>query len=294
MNEESHTKSTKVTKTKGVFLRVLGGLGARPLLFVMPLVFTQPVQFAEAAQRRAVQTILPTSLGSAELERISADILERSLFSARTMNAEYLQKVSDVLDRYLRGELDLATARLELKQKLAEIGYAPAPGDEETLRDLSSDERINLVIRTNAEMARGYGTWLQGQQAPILDRWPAQELYRAFNRKVPRNWIKRWSDAGGEFYGGRMIALKNTDLWIRISRFGTPYPPFDFNSGMWIKDIDRETAMSLGLIDRDTQIAPQTRDFNQDLKFSPDIRAEALRQALIDEGYQFDGDVLTP
>jgi hypothetical protein len=275
---------------------------------LMAIVFSQPIKFAEAAQRRAVQTILPTTLSSAELERISSDILERALFSARVANAEHLQTLADVIDRYLRGELDLASARLEVKQFLASIGYAPQPQDEGGLKDLSSDERISLQIQMNAGMARGYGNWIQGQQAPILDRWPAQELYRAFARRTHRQWsgddngeiIKgeptqgRWVEAGGQIFDGRMIALKNAPIWTAISRFDLPYPPFDFNSGMSIRDIDRETAMELGLIDRDTQIAPETRDFNQDLKYTVDIRDQALRQALEDAGYSFDGDVLTP
>lgn len=264
------------------------------LYLTMPLLFSTPVPFAEAAQSREVRSVLPTSLGSGELEEISSDILERALFSARTTNAEYLQEVSDVLDRYIAGTVDLATARLELKQKLAAIGFEPFPDEAGTIQDLSSTQRINLVLQTNAQMARGYGNWMQGQEPAILDRWPAQELYRAFDRRVPRNWHARWQNAGGQIFVGRMVALKNADIWTRISRFGNPYPPYDFNSGMSIRDVTREAAMEYGLIDRDTRIAPETRGFNDDLRFAPDVRNAALRQALVDEGYSFEGDILTP
>jgi hypothetical protein len=46
--------------------------------------------------------------------------------------------------------------------------------------------------------------------------------------------------AGGGGRGGgcdalkalpRMIARKDSPIWEALSRFGTPYPPFDFNSG---------------------------------------------------------------
>jgi hypothetical protein len=40
--------------------------------------------------------------------------------------------------------------------------------------------------------------------------------------------------AGGQIFGGRMIALKSDPIWTAISAFGTPYPPFDYNSGMWV------------------------------------------------------------
>jgi hypothetical protein len=255
--------------------------------------FSPAVQFSEAQTARDIKTMLPTSLTSAELEGIDAEILERAMFSARVTDAEYLQEIDDLATKYLNGEIDLASARVQLKNKLDALKYEPAPGDTSGLKDLSSDARINLQLRMNASMAAGYGNWMQGQAAPILDQWPAQELYRAYARKVPRNWLARWSDAGGSVTDGRLIALKNAPIWIAISRFGTPYPPFDFNSGMSVRDVDRATAMKAGLIDRDTIIAPQTREFNEDLKMSAAVRSEALRSALEENGYTFEGDVLS-
>jgi hypothetical protein len=272
------------------------------------ILFAQPAPFLQAAQFREIQSILPTTLSSAELNGIAADILERAFFSARVSNAEQLQRLSDVIDSYIAGETDIATARLEIKNFLTSIAYSPQPNEQGTIKDLSSDARINLQLEMNASFARGYGNWLQGQQPAILDRWPAQELYRAFNRQTHRQWsgqdnqeiIKgepeegRWVAAGGQVFSGRMIALKNTQIWTEISRFGLPYPPFDFNSGMSIRDIDRGTAIQLGLIDRDTIITPETRNFNQDLQSTADIRNAALRQELEYAGYRFDGNVLTP
>lgn len=254
----------------------------------MPLVFSQPVQFSEAAQRLQIQSLLPTDLSSEELSQISSDILERALFSARTTYASYLDQVDQTLKQYVDGTIDLATARLALSDKLDSLGYSPADGTAGSIVDLSSDERINLVLDTNAQMAYGYGSWMQGQDAAILDQWPAQELYRAAPAKQPRDWEDRWSNAGGSIYDGRMIALKNDAIWTAISAFGLPYPPFDFGSHMDVRDVDRDTAVSLGLIDETTQIQPQTRDFNQDLQVSGEIRSTALRQAIMELGYQFD------
>jgi hypothetical protein len=257
--------------------------------------FSAPISFREARESRQVRSVLPTSLGSAELETIQTAILERATFSARVTSAEYLQEIDDVLRDYIDGKIDLASARAQLKEKLREIGYVAAPGEADSIKDFSSDLRTNLVLRTNAEMAHGYGQWVQGQDPDILDQWPAQELYRGAPAMVPRNWIARWSAAGGSFPGGRMIALKNSGIWPAISRFGAPYPPFDFNSHMVVRDVDRDTAIELGLIDRDTQIAPDDRGFNDDLRFAPAVRSAALRTALTesDPRLTFTGDVLT-
>jgi hypothetical protein len=73
-----------------------------------------------------------------------------------------------------------------------------------------------------------------------------------------------------------MIALKNDPIWTKISRFGLPYPPFDFNSGMDLQDVDRDEATQLGLIDRDTQIAPDKRGFNDGLQAALDVKGGML------------------
>lgn len=238
--------------------------------------------------------------------RLAPELRERSAFSSRTSNAGYVQKISDVVHRILDPHtvlrdgrpvtegLDVASAHLTLKEALKEISYQPDPGKRGAIEDLSSDARVKLVIKTNVEMAQGYGNWQQGQAT--LDAFPAQELFRAEDRKEPRDWITRWRGAGGQvFEGGRMIALKNDPIWMEISEFGLPYPPFDFGSGMDVRDVDREEAVALGLIGPDEQIEPQDRGFNDDLELSNPARDEQLRAALqASMGIQveFDGDVL--
>ena len=45
-----------------------------------------------------------------------------------------------------------------------------------------------------------------------------------------------------------MIALKTDPVWERLSVFGHPFPPFDWGSGMGVVDVDRKTAIELGLV----------------------------------------------
>jgi hypothetical protein len=261
-----------------------------------------PISFDAAIKLRKVKSLLPTELGSAELAEIPVELRERAMFSARNHYAEILQALDDRAGLMLEPKtvlrdghpvttgIDLATARLDIKQLLGEIGYVPDEEDQGTLKDLSSDRRINLVYKMNVEMAQGYGAWEQGQDPDALDAFPAQELFRAEGREKPRDWFDIWTAAGGQIFDGRMIALKNDPIWEEISDFGTPYPPFKFNSGMWVRDVSRKQAIAMGLIDRDTQVEPQHRLFNVDLQGSSDIRSAALRQALEAEGYRFDAN----
>lgn len=278
------------------------------------MTLSAPIPFREALQARGVKSLLPTSLTSAELARLAPERRERAMFSARCTLAEFLQEASDKIERILNpvtafradgspftSGLDRATARLELQELLDELDYKPSEEDRGTIKDLRSDRRVNLILDTNTQMAQGYGQWMQGQSTAILDQWPAQELFRAEARKEHRHWAVIWRSHGGKIFAGgdpeygRMVALKNTPIWTEISAFGLPYPPFDFNSGMDVRDVDRDEATSLGLIDRKTQIAPQTRNFNQDLQVSAPVREARLRAALLESmgsEVEFDGETL--
>jgi hypothetical protein len=253
---------------------------------------TFSASITEALRSFEVRSPLPTTLSSEQLGAIDPDILRRAFFMARVMSAELLQTVQDIIDQLLAGEIDFATARLLMRDKLSQLGHVADAEEAGKITDLASDARLNLVLRINVAQARGYGQWLQSQRA--LDAAPAQELYRAYPRRVPRNWIARWSQAGGTFYNGKMVALVNDDIWKRISRFNTPYPPFDFNSGMSVRSVDRQTAIDAGLTDRDTQFVPEYRSFNEDLQMTPEVRDAALKQVLVEDGYHFTEDgVLT-
>lgn len=249
-------------------------------------------KFKEALQSRAVRSAMPTDLSSAELEQLPADVLERAVFSAKTMATGYLDaletQIRDLLEpgtaaRAGQGELEgafpftagtnKATARFELKKVWEALGYEPPLGKEGTIEDLSSDARIDLVLQTNVDMARGYGQWRQGQDEAVLDLWPCSELYRAEKRRVERDWLSRWRAAAAEVGDSdalkalpRMIARKDSPIWEALSRFKTPYPPFDFNSGMWTKDVSREEAVAFGILGEWDRVQPQERGFEADLK----------------------------
>jgi hypothetical protein len=111
-----------------------------------------------------------------------------------------------------------------------------------------------------------------------LDAFPAQELFRAESRKEPRAWRPRWTQAGGHLTQGRMIALKDAPVWQAISAFGTPWPPFDYQSGMDLRDISRKEAQRLGLIAPAQTISRPEIGFNDSLQksvkgYSPEILA---------------------
>lgn len=254
------------------------------------MALNSPIPFREALRRHEVRKVMPTNMGSGELREVHQGILQRSFFSARTTLAGYLQEAKSRIGELVDGKTDIATVRLRLKEELQRLDYSPSAEEAGTIKDLSSDRRLELVIRTNTQVAQNFGHWREGQDAAALDQWPAQELFRAEAREEERDWLSRWREAG-ESTGpinsgwtitpeGRMVALKNHAIWDQLGSvalfddgLGNPFPPFAFNSGMDVRDIDREEAMELGLIDRDTQIEPETYDF--------ELPPEAMPESLI-------------
>lgn len=254
------------------------------------MTFTTPIPFQQALDQLAARDLLPTSAGSRQLrDELGPQLRERAWFSARVTETRFLDRMRDVITRLTSPAAQLAQgarrinradARLALKQQLAEIGWDPTekgvvPG---SLQDLTSDGRLNLIIDTNKAFANGYGDWAAGQDPDILDAFPAQELIRVVDAEQPRDWVSRWLEAGGQLFDGRMIAPKNDPIWTAISAFGLPYAPFDFNSGMDLRDIVYREAVALGVIAAGQRIAPVETGFDRDVR----ARAPASDSLLLD------------
>jgi hypothetical protein len=93
--------------------------------------------------------------------------------------------------------------------------------------------------------------WRQGLAEDLLDMWPAQELFCIDNSWWSAHadeWKKKWADAGGRLFEGRMIALKNDPVWKRINPRGKFYPPFHKGDLLETRDVDRHIAEAYGLI----------------------------------------------
>ena len=195
-------------------------------------------------------------LSSAEWESFSAAIKDRAFFSSRVESARFLEtaraRIAEMLDN-ARNANGVITSRAQVVSDIMraarESGIATG---EDGMADPGSYARARVIVDTNAGLAAGYAhAEAMGTLGARL-AFPAQELVRVEERNVPRNWQQRWRAAGGRISdGGRMVALKEDPIWVAISRFGLPYPPFDYNSGMGVDDISFDEAVELGVIKED-------------------------------------------
>lgn len=229
----------------------------------MPASITSPIRWAELIQYAQKRQLMPTTMSTSQLQtQLPAHIRRMAQFSSRVAHAESLQLLDAIVQRIADPQLagpapgaymDIERGVELLQAYLRDIGYQPPAGKAGTLQDFSSPQRLRVAIKTPVEMMRGVGQYVQSHDADVLDAFPAQELVRIKNfssiaRGTARNWPARWQSGGGSFFLGRMVALKGDPVWFAISRFGNPYPPFDYNSGMGVRDISRKEAIEMGLM----------------------------------------------
>ena len=220
-----------------------------------------------------IKDLLPTDLGSDEArEQLAADILRRSIFSARMEDMRHLAVIRDVCADVAAGAINQATARERLLASLARMGHSPL--DDGGISNPASIKRLDLIIDTQRQMAASVAK-IAAETPATLEEWPAQELTRFVGRAAPRaDWHARWQAAGdavgwqgaakdaGGFPDWRMVALKTSPIWAALGNgaggyrdtLGNPYPPFAYGSGLAWADVSRDEAIELGLIQPDEQV----------------------------------------
>ena len=206
------------------------------------------------------KALVASSIPSSEWEKIRADLRNRAFFSAQVESVRFLhdaRKTAHAAVARLKradgagfSEADaIERIRSSARSLARELKNVGAGG----ILDPSSFQRAKLVLETQASLAAGYVRHLADTQPGALAAFPAKELFRPAYSKpnMPRNWIARWLQAGGKLHAGRMAALVTDPVWAKISRFGSPYPPFDFNSGMETRPLSRDESVRLGIIAQD-------------------------------------------
>lgn len=271
------------------------------------MILDRPAPFDEALRSLAVKAALPNDLTSAELQQAADVIGGRAVVIAGATNARFADDVRREAMRYLTPQaapgqgVSLAGSRIALRQSLDRMRYRAPEGGEGGIRDLASEQRLNLVVETQVRMADGYGQFERGQRTAIRYLWPAWELVRKMARLEPRDWPTVWAENGGSFYPGagpyaegRMIARKDDPIWTAISRFGLPYPPFDFNSGMGLEGVRRDVCERFGIIRRGQQVevtsAPFEEGATMPLEISPELQAAVIDR--VGPDYEFRDGVL--
>lgn len=250
-----------------------------------------PIQAAIA--KISAKSPLASALTSDEWQvKVPLAIRERAQFSARVEQVRILDAIQTKLLNYLKGEknktakgdavISRSSIIADLRRIVEQEGLGTGTG---SITDLSSRSRLGLIFDMQVEAAQNYARWKLDSEPAILNTWPAQRLIRERQPKgQPRDWQARWQEAGNAVgwegaHSKELVALKTSPIWAKLSRFGTPWPPFDFGSGMGLEDVTRDEAIALNLITASDVLDGSTmeQDFNADLQASvEDLSPEAL------------------
>lgn len=178
----------------------------------------------------------------------------------------YMRSVDAVVSDFADGKFNLASARMPLLDALDALGYTPEEGfpDEDSipgaaawsLGDLSERRHLDLLITTRFRFlasARYVRSWETRSQRRTNPAWELVRIYP--NAGDEPDMEERWRGLNGSFNDGRMIALIDDEIWIKLGSaavfqdaFDRPYPPFALGSGYGIRSVDRRHAVALGLI----------------------------------------------
>lgn len=229
---------------------------------------------------------VPSELRTAQWSRLPQWLRERSFYMAGVAQAELLDAFRSEVSLIAQGAASIPEAEKRLSQYLAASGYQPAPGQENTIKDLSFWRRMRVSLRTNSELLNGWGQQQRGLQRGALMAFPAWELVRINPRTTPRDWETRWTLSGGKIYAGRLIAMKDSPLWLELGSFedglGVNYPPFAWGSGMGWKAVPFSLAKQLGVIPAGWAPPPPSplSSPNASLQSTPQISDRSLREEL--------------
>lgn len=239
----------------------------------------------DAVAKISAKTPIGSILRSREWSAVPLALRERAQFSAGVQSARVLQTIQDRLAAELQNIretlADGKTATFDRSSFIDRIRSIArqeglTPVDQAIrggLQDITSIPRLGLIHDIQKSQAQEFARWKLDQEEGALDLYPAQQLTRIEPRLRERDWPRRWAEAGAAVgwegaLRSPMIARKNSPIWAKLSRFGTPWPPFDFGSGMGLEDIDRDRAIQLGLITEDTDLTPSAEPFNATLEAS--------------------------
>lgn len=229
-----------------------------------------------AAEKILQKALVASDIPSSEWSKIQAGLRDRAFFSAKVTEAKFLYAARQGVSKIAASNLSPSEVRRDLRSVLSSVGYAPEEGREGSLQDLTSKRRLDLIIKTNVDQAKGYVSHLRATSGGAYLAFPAYELIRVEERNLKRDWSSIWRSAASRvsFEGvargtSRFVAFKTSPIWKAISRFGNPFPPFDFNSGMGLRDVSKTECIELGLLKPSEEPpTPKTPGFNDNLSSS--------------------------
>jgi hypothetical protein len=241
--------------------------------------FARPVPFEEALWKIGDRTPIGSQLNSTTWGAVPLALRERAFFSSQVESVRFLQRARESIQDFLSGAKEVLAdgqtvlktgSRADFVKQLSAFAIAEGmgpldPEDAGTIKDITSQKRLELIFDTQTRQAQDYGYWKQGMDPAVLDAFPAQRFIREVAVKEERD--------SHQLYEDQVFLKSDLDIWIRINEdFGVPWGPWGWGCGHGVEDVDRAEAEELGLRipkDPNTQLPKSVEmDFNERLEAS--------------------------
>jgi len=244
-------------------------------------------------ERKKLSDVDKYGMGAADWMKLRTGVKDRAFWVSRVESTKFVGTCQEQIAALLDAAKNDDGALLSRAEVVSKIMRAARDAGLDTgsasVRNPGSMARANVIIDTNAGLAAGQAASMQANTFGARLAFPAQELIRIESRNVERDWMRRWKANGGEVKNGRMVALKGDPIWIKISAFGCPYPPFDYNSGMGVEDVSFDEAVELGIIEddykppKDSPLKAFNADLRSDMTYRNDEEWRNLRRLFGDQ-----------
>lgn len=208
---------------------------------------------------------VPSPMSTEEWAAVEPAVRNGAFFSAGVEDAHLLEALRQNMDRaiaegwtqqefiaamtrWLREHVDPATGRPYIDDDAWEKMTAEErDAHERKITNIDSVVRLKLIFRTQAELASGWNQFRHDMSPEELRKYPGWKFYRKPGAKTFRK--------DHVAHQGEIRLKTDFDYWMaRNSKdqggFQNPFPPFGFNSWMWVLEVDRDECEDLGLLKR--------------------------------------------
>ncbi len=269
------------------------------------------VPLEDAVDSIDAKTPIGSLLRSADWERVPVALRQRAQFSAGVESARVLQTIQDRLASAFKQQREQlqsgAQATFDRNSFINAVrdiarGEGLTPEKEELrggIQDITSTPRLGLIYDMQNAMATGFARHKLDTSEGALALYPAYRLgpSTADEPRPEIYWQQRWSEAGasvgwrGALPGSDFVALKTSPIWSALSRFGTPWQPFDWGSTRELQEVDREEAITLGLLQPD-EVPPVGADGGEDFNRELEASVSGLDAGMVKQMADFFGDAV--
>lgn len=200
---------------------------------------SEPLDVADLAAQLDAGEISSESLAACEGMPAWRSVSEAIVWACAPLVAPVRMEFERVLQRLVEGGV-MADARVELVKATGRAGYVLTDPEKSAIAHLLEANAFLKSAERHYESNIGI--------AAVL--YPAYELVERIPLSFPRDWRAAWKDAGGHLFQGRMMAPIGDPVWLALSDFGFPFPPFSLETGMDIDPVPASECEALGVCGR--------------------------------------------